>query len=211
MTTPITLQTVLATFRMYRVYFVGSVAVAVAIAATVWLLQPQRYDASVTIDIAREGIVPTQEYAYDQYYRLQADKQFAETTTHWLRTARVVDDILHQAKSATPASLRKKERFFSAQRISSQSVAVAFRVPTADVARRIATAMEAQLNRRADTLNKNMQPDWFVLTVSTPVIVSAQKSLWLLVGVGICAGIGVGIVAVVIAHALHIPQQRRKR
>ncbi len=211
MTTMITIRTVGAIFRTWRVLFVGSVIAAVGSAIGAWSLQPVRYDVSVVADVMRDGAVQTEAYAYDQYYRLQADKQFAETIAHWLRTARVVDDILHQAGALPPATLRKKERFFTAQRVSSQSVVITFRVPTVAAGTRIATAIDTQLNRRASALNNGAQADWFAVTVDAPVITSAQKSLRLFAGVGLFGGIGIGIVAVFVAHALRAQSPRRRR
>jgi hypothetical protein len=92
------LREFLRLFWKERVLFSGTVAVFVATGFVVQLLQPIRFAAEITMNVARSGVRTTTEYAYDDFYRLQADERFADTVVRWLESPRIVSDILHTAK-----------------------------------------------------------------------------------------------------------------
>ncbi len=207
----ISIKEVYEIFAKRSKLFWGSVIVVACGVITLWAIQPVSYKVSVLLDIARikQSVVSTDEYAYDGYYRIQADEQFAETVAHWLRTPRVVDDVLQAAEVQTRGTLRARERFFASYRISPQSISVTYSVADPAVGVRIVKAMEEQLNTRTTALN-DTDVQWFTVRVSEPVIARNQKSLAVVSVVGLVIGFCIATFLVLIVHAT-MPSKGRIR
>ncbi len=163
----------------------GAVALAVAM--------PVRFDASVTIDIARTGGTPAAAYTYDAYYRLEADDAFAQSVEQWLKTPRVVQDILARADVSAPARLRTYGRVFTVRRVSAVSVVVRYRQSSAERARAIADAMRAVLAERTAAL-RSEAAGWFRPIVHTPVITPTPRRYGIAGALGALGGAVLGAV-----------------
>ncbi len=212
--TPVTIHTVITILRKRMRIFLGVGAVVAVCICLVWYMRPVTYTVSVLLDIARVGMSAiTHDYTYDEYYRLQADERFAETVAHWLRTPRVVDDILQTATVPLPQTFRGRERFFKAHRVSPQSINVLYSVSNPLIGMRIAGVMSEYLNGRAAALNydKREQERWFVIRVSDPVIMRDTKPWWLVVSVGVICGIIVGTGVVFTSYLLRHTKRRQPR
>ena len=200
----VSLDTLLHIFRTHARTFWTVLILSLMLAVSVWALQPTAYAVHVLLDVARIGeTADTPDYTYDAYYRLQADEQFGETVAHWLRTPRVVDDVLRTAAAPVPATLRARERFFRAHRVSPQSIVVTYTVTNPLVGTRIAQAMGKQLNARVAALNYTApRAPWFAVKVSDPVIARDTTPLWLALAAGGVGGTVGGGLFVLVLHAV---------
>ncbi len=137
-------------------------------------LQPVRYTTILSLHIARSGSGnQTNEYQYDDFYRLQADERFADTIVRWLSSPRIVADIYKETgrEVATPSE-HTLGKVFSAKRLSSQYIEVRFTTATEDIAQTLTTSLEKILNQRTIDLNSgtSQNNDWFRIIVEKPII-----------------------------------------
>lgn len=150
------------------------------LAAVVWQKsQPVNYQATLLLNIGREGAQDTTQYKYDGFYRLQADERFADTVVRWMASPRVVEDI-YAGAGLDPKNFgtRDLKNIFTAKRLSSQMVEVTFVDPDTKTLKKISEATVDVLNHYTENLNKeNQEPSWFVIIGSEPVIRDARVSL----------------------------------
>ncbi len=155
-------------FFRHRRLFLGIVVGFVLVGAVARIWQPVRYEAEITMNVARSGIRSTSDYSYDDFYRLQADERFADTVVRWLESPRIVGDIASRARvSETPS--------FDAARLSSQVIRIRYSTRDKAEADRIASSMFDVLNHETESLNKDRTEDgWFALVGETPAIGDAR-------------------------------------
>lgn len=137
-------------------------------------LQPVRYTTILSLHIARSGSgTQTNEYQYDDFYRLQADERFADTVVRWLSSPRIVADIYKETgrDMSVPAE-HTLGNVFSAKRLSSQYVEVRFTTSTQEIAETLTNSLEKILNQRTADLNSeaSQNNNWFRIIVEKPVI-----------------------------------------
>lgn len=185
------LREFLNVFWKYRALFLEMVALFVVAGLAIQLLQPVRFASEITMNVARSGVRTTGDYAYDDFYRLQADERFADTVVRWLESPRIVADI---AKSA---DLLGEKISFDADRLSSQVVRVRFTTRDEASAKRVAEALFDVLNRETKSLNQDHSEDgWFALVGETPSITDARFGKGRALSVGFFLGIFFGFFAV---------------
>ncbi len=185
------LREFLSVFWKYRVLFLGMVLVFVVMGFVAQLLQPVRFAAEITMNVARSGVRTTNEYAYDDFYRLQADERFADTVVRWLESPRIVSDIVHAAKRDGEAIS------FDADRLSSQVIRVRFITRDEKIAEAISRSLFEVLNRETASLNQNRSEDgWFALVGETPSIADARFGRSWVLGVSLFLGVFLGFFAV---------------
>jgi uncharacterized protein involved in exopolysaccharide biosynthesis len=162
------LREFLQLFWRYRVLFLVTVATFVVAGFILQLLQPVRFVAEITMNVARSGAKATSDYAYDDFYRLQADERFADTVVRWIESPRIVGDIAREARVSERVS-------FDADRLSSQVIRIRFMMRDEASAKRVADALFMVLNKETTSLNKDRSEDgWFALVGETPSIADAR-------------------------------------
>lgn len=179
--------------KQHRVLF-GGIWVFVAVIAFIWVFsQPESFDATMSIDIARQGAQSgteiAGEYDYDQFYRLEADDRFANTVVQWLKDPGVVNSIYSDSKLKVPSeSLRSLSGAFRAEKLAPNYIRIRYNATTPGNAGAIFRATEKIITERSDSLNADSQDqNWFKVIFSGPII--AKKKLPLLpVAVGVVAG-----------------------
>lgn len=163
------LRELVRVFWKYRALFAGTITVFVVAGFLMWALQSVRFVAEVTMNVARTGVRETSEYAYDDFYRLQADERFADTVVRWLESPRILADIEREAK-VEPGSTS-----FDAGRLSSQVIRVRFLSPTPENAEALSRAMFTVLNRETASLNAGKDvAGWFSLVGERPALSDAR-------------------------------------
>lgn len=178
-------------FWRYRVLFLGTISIFVMGGFLIQALQPVRFETELTMNVARFGTRATNEYSYDDFYRLQADERFADTVVRWLESPRIVADI---AKASTVAG---EELIFDADRLSSQVIRVRFVLREEAKSKRVAEALFAVLNRETKSLNQNRSDDgWFMLVGETPSLVDARFGKTRALAVATFLGMFCGFLAV---------------
>ena len=156
--------------------------------------QGARYEAVLLLNISRSGSQQTSDYAYDGFYRLQADERFADTVVRWIDSPRGAEDILDDAGMETRA-YRSDDlaRFFDAGRLSSQVIRVKYVTASEGSAERIAQGMMKVLNRYAEKLNREgKDPAWFIVEGDAPVVRDARVSFPLAGSVALVLGMFFG-------------------
>lgn len=153
----------------YRALFVGTIGIFVAAGFLLWAVQPIRFSAEITMNVARTGVRMTNEYVYDDFYRLQADERFADTVVRWLESPRIVGDI------AREADVSREKLHFKAARLSSQVIRIRYSVNQEAEANTIAEAVFDVLNRETKSLNRDRSEDgWFALVGEAPALVDVR-------------------------------------
>lgn len=184
--------------------------------AFVWQMsQPMHYRAALLLNVGRKGeqAISGDEYAYDSFYRLQADERFGDTVVRWLQSPRVVSDILTESGlDSALYSERALKRLISAKRLSSQVIELSFENREQAVLEREADAIVKVLNVYTDNLNQGeANKGWFVVVGSEPVLSDARVT-WLSAAlVGVFAGGFVGLWGIAILISWKAPEERHKR
>ncbi len=170
-------------FKKRKKIFLGTIGVIVVVGMLGYFLTPEKYKVSVDLNITRMGYQKdTNEYRYDEFYRLQADERFADTVVRWLGSARVKEDLKRKSQGVEFDNLK-------AGRLSSQMITVRFLVDSVDQAQSATSALTELLNEKTKELNKYQQnPNWFTVLVSRPVVSEYKWSPYKFFGVLLLSG-----------------------
>lgn len=198
------LKSYITIFRQQMRIFLACVIVTLSLVLLWQISQPERLQATLLINIGRVSVPETPDYAYDSFYRLQADERFGDTVVRWLGSPRVVEDILAAAglnpHTLDTATLR---HVFTAKRLSSQVVEVTYADTDPEHLQKIAAAGVMVLNQYTESLNReNREANWFVVIGSEPVIRDERIALPLALAVGLGFGIFIGFWAALFSHYL---------
>jgi len=182
--------------------FISTILLIVITIFTYFLSRPISYDTSLTLNITRIGSQQSQDYQYDNFYRIQADEKFAETIVEWLKSPRIASDIYQEAGISTKKySLKQLGKFVKAEKRSSQVVFLNFSSPSEQSAQKLSEAMKKVLSKNTEDLNKNQKDDtWFSIVASEPVIIKKQYNYWIVSGAALLAGIFLGFWMVMGKH-----------
>jgi len=155
------------------------------------------------VNVARQNFQATQEYRFDQYYRLEADKAFAENVTRWLADPTIASQILSSAHiQVSDITLKHYTKIFRAERLASNYIQVRFSVNHQSDATKIVAAAKKILADKTTALNSQAEPDqnWFVLVFDNPTIAPHQISGVLLALIGGGGGLLLAIFTVLVIH-----------
>lgn len=134
--------------------------------------RPISFDISLTLNITRSGAQVSQNYQYDDFYRLQADEKFAETVVEWLKSPKIEEDIYANSGVDTEGfDLKKLASSILAEKRSAQIVAVSFSAPDQKMAKSIALSVSKVISQNIQNLNQNQkEATWFEVVPNDPVI-----------------------------------------
>ncbi len=196
------LKEYLSIIKKKREIFLWVVLITIFTVGIYFYFKTPYYDTSLTINITRLGNQNTQNYQYDDFYRLQADEKFAETLVRWVTNPRIVKDTYSGAGIETANfSLTKLAQSFSAQKQSSQVVVVHFVAPNKSTAEKIATSLSKNITYSTQELNiKQQEKNWFYLIFKKPVIVKHIFNYKLIFLITLAVGIFLGFWAVMIKY-----------
>jgi capsular polysaccharide biosynthesis protein len=183
-----------------------SVAVVIVLAVfSFFYLRPVFYNASLTLNISRSGAQATDQFKYDDFYRLQADEKFAETIVEWLKDPRIVSDIYTEAGINTQNfSLKQLQKSLAPEKLSSQVITINFSAPDKKIAQKVSQAVTSVISQTTQSLNKNQKEDtWFEIVPQDPVIVRYQPDFLLIFIASIVAGIFLAFWVVMTKHYLY--------
>jgi len=126
---------------------------------------PIKYKVTTDLNVTRIGYQKnTDDYRYDEFYRLQADERFADTVVRWLGSARVKMDINSMLGTNSVEKLK-------ARRLSSQMIEVTFLIDETNCAEETVGVITKVLNKKTAELNKfQRDPNWFTLLANRPVV-----------------------------------------
>jgi len=185
-----------------RNLFFGVIAISVLAAFGYVYTRPVRYDSSLALNITRTGTQKTDQFKYDNFYRLQADDKFTETVVEWLKSPRVAEDIYSNAGiDASKMTLRQLSKAVKPEKMSSQLVLVSFSAPDMATSKKISTAVFKAVNDNTVALNRDQQDaEWFQVLSQDPVIVRYHMNPWLLLAISFIFGTFIAFWAVMIKH-----------
>lgn len=166
--------------------------------------RPITYEASLLINVTRSGIQATDNYRYDDFYRLQADERFADTVVRWLESPRIVTNIYNETgKVSGDIKIKELANFFKAKRLSSQAINVNFSSNSAREAQDISEALVRVVNQEIKQLNQYQKEDnWFKIIGDEPVIKEKRVDWNDVLPISIASGFFLGIWFVLIKHYL---------
>ena len=166
------------------------------------LFQPQRHDVSLILNVTRAGADSAGTYAYDDFYRLQADERFADTVVRWLSLPGIVNAIFEQS-SVDPVRLTSRPfgSIFKAQRLSSQVIHVTFTTRDEDAAQKTAAAITTVINRETEKLNALQQEkSWFVVLADAPVVSDGTRGVSFVLSLTFFLGVFFGVWGALLRH-----------
>ncbi|NTU66767.1 MAG: hypothetical protein HGB08_02460 [Candidatus Moranbacteria bacterium] len=164
--------------------------------------RPVRYDSSLTLNITRTGTQKTDQFRYDNFYRLQADDKFTETVVEWLKSPRIAEDIYKNAGIDTSKmTIRELSKAVKPEKMSSQLVLVSFSAPDTATSKKISAAILKSVNDNANALNKDQQDaEWFQILSQDPVTVKYHMDPGILLAISFAFGIFLAFWAVMLKH-----------
>jgi len=160
------------------------------------IARPLTYKASLALNITRDGSQKTDDYKYDDFYRLQADERFADTVVRWMALPAITKSIYSEA------GVSENEKF-KAKRLSSQLIEITYFTSDVKTAQELSKAIIKTLNRETKKLNEfQKNENWFRILESEPAIKDNRIDLWKSSLAGILIGFFLGFWAVLIKHYL---------
>lgn len=165
--------------------------------------RPISYTTSLVLNITRVGAQSTENYKYDNFYRLQADEKFAETLVEWLKSPRIEEEIFEEAGIDTADySLKSLTKSIKAEKMSSQVVSVKFSSPNKKNASDIAEAVSKIVSKKTQSLNKDQKDEtWFEVISENPVTKIDRINL-LVILFSFFGALFSGFLAIMIRHYL---------
>ncbi|HRZ95610.1 MAG TPA: Wzz/FepE/Etk N-terminal domain-containing protein [Candidatus Moranbacteria bacterium] len=152
--------------------FICTAVIIILSAFAYFSFRPVSYTTSLVMNITRSGAQNTDNYKYDDFYRLQADEKFAETLVEWLKSPRIEEEILKEAGiDASSYSLKKLAKNIKAEKKSSQVVAASFSAQNKKNSENMAQAVSKIISQKTENLNKDQKDSaWFHVIFENPVI-----------------------------------------
>ena len=188
------LREIVEIFKRERKVFLGVVAAFLCVGVGVFFFQPQIYSVNLMLNVTRSGIQKTQDYRYDDFYRLQADERFADTVVRWIASPQIEKKIYQESGI-------NRQRPIKARRLSSQMIETSFVLDDGDDAEKIATATLKILNGQTETLNKDQASDtWFVLIANDPFVTEKKIGPAVAFAASLMLGLFFGAWGVMINH-----------
>jgi capsular polysaccharide biosynthesis protein len=186
-------------------FYIMFLAVIVFLAGgfLVWNYQANFFAASFAIDIDRGEFQETEEYRYDQFYRLQADEKFAENIVSWIQSPGFLSQLsqdfsgFSEKKSfAGVESLRASQPSSNYVRVEYKSQNKALLKPTYQV-------LKKNLTQKTQDLNyENSDPTWFKLNYGKLNIYRVEPKLIIYLALSLGAGLLFGIFLILFKHYL---------
>jgi hypothetical protein len=197
------LKEYLNVIKRYRWIFGIVWAVAIMGAVGWQITRPASWDVVWGINVSRQASQPAKEYRFDQYYRLEADKDFGENIVRWLADPGVASKIITSSQIQTgDLTLKRYAKMFRAERLAPSYIQVKFSVKNRQDATKIIGAAKKVLETKTADLNSKKNPDqnWFTLIFDSPVIAPHQASRLLVALVGGGGGLLLATLIVLIIH-----------
>lgn len=198
------LKEYLAILKVNSKVFGGVIAIVILASFSYFYLKPLSYEASLVLNITRSGAQKSEQYKFDDFYRLQADEKFAETLVQWIKSPRIALDIwTASGNNPENLSLRQLSKLFKAEKFSSQIVSVRFSAANPEKAKKISESIVEIISRETKLLNRDQQEEnWFEIVALSPVILISKVNPFLLFLASLVMGIFLGFWIVLVRHYL---------
>ncbi len=192
-----TFTELVALFERERRLFVGTVGVAITLSLLAYQFQPVKYANELLLSVTRTSVPVTAEYAYDHFYRLQADERMAESLSQYLQSETGKRDVAEKAKLEGNAYKQYTNAKLKTVKSGTNGIRVSYQTDEVALGQTLGEAMGMTANEYIFSLNEDArEKDWFTVIEKKPVTQSAAWSLERFLLIGILVGIFFGFWAV---------------
>ena len=172
------------------------IGIVTAVSAFVFsILQPVKYETSLSLEIVKNKTQTTDDFKYDGYYALQTGEMIADSIEQWLKSPEVVNAIYQKAEiSQDFKNIKSYTKKFTAQKMSPQYVEINFKSGTIEEAKKISAATVEIMNAKIEKIEKvSEQEISFSISSGDPIIVENKPDAILNLIVGLISGLVLGI------------------
>ncbi|MCA9365146.1 MAG: hypothetical protein KC736_04595 [Candidatus Moranbacteria bacterium] len=201
------LEELIEIIKKEKYTYLAVMGICLGIGVVTLLIFSKVYQAELLVNVTRAGVVETQEYAYDDFYRLQADERFADTIVRWIGSQRILNDSISVARKNDPALewIRKVK----ARRVSSQAIIITYTSSSQKGAQEFAKTLVVTINKQITDLNKEGREEgWFILQSNSPTIQKGAENPVSILASALAGGVFVGFWVVLIKEAF--PKKRKR-
>lgn len=192
-----TFTELVALFDRERRLFIGTLGVVIILSLLAYQFQPVGYTSELLLSVTRTSVATTTEYAYDHFYRLQADERMAESISEYLQSETGKRDVAERAKLEGKAYREYTQSKLQVVRSGAASFKVNYRTSEMVLGDKLGEAIALAANEYVFSLNEDArQKEWFTVIGEKPVTQSAAWPLERFVLIGIVAGLFLGFWAV---------------
>ncbi len=192
-----TLTELVALFDREKRLFIGTLIGTMILSLLAYQFQPVRYTNELLLTVTRTSVPTTAEYAYDHFYRLQADERIAESISQYLQSETGKRDVAERAKLEGTEYQQYMGAKLKAVRLGTNGIKVNYRTNEVTGGEKIGEAMVFVVNEYIFSLNEDArQKEWFMIMGEKPIMQSAIWSLERFFLIGIVSGIFFGFWAV---------------
>jgi uncharacterized protein involved in exopolysaccharide biosynthesis len=185
-------------FVIHKKMFWSIIMISIIVSVIFYFLQPQTYKTILTMNITRGASTTSNNYTYDDFYRLQADERFADTVVRWIQSPFILSEIVQNIEGVNNQKIKAK-------RLSSQVLETEYVTHNKEDANKVSQKLIKLLNQESENLNiEQKQDNWFIILGSKPIITDNTKSLIFLVALGSFIGFFVAFWVVIIKHYITI-------
>ena len=173
-----------------------AVAVIVGLSAFLFsIIQPVKYEVSLSLFINKDKTQETDDFKYDGYYALQAGEIIAGSVAEWLKSPEAVNAIYREAGvEHNFKSLRSYAKKFTVKKMSAQYVEVKFETNNKEDAEKISTAITEAVESKMKSLEeKSGQEVSFSIESEKPIIIESKPDALLNLIIGLVSGFVLGI------------------
>ena len=176
-------------------------AVAVIVGLTAFLfsvLQPVKYEASLSLFMNKDKTQETDDFKYDGYYALQAGEIIVGSVVERLKSPETVDTIYQEAGvKHNFKNLRSYAKKFTAKKMSAQYVEVKFKTNSREDAEKISAAIVKITESKIKTLKESSEQELsFSIESGKPIIIESKPNAFLNLIIGLISGFVLGIFVV---------------
>lgn len=143
-------------------------------------LQPESFDASVSIDIIKKQDSQVKEYQYDDYYAIQASSLFADTIVSWLKDPSNVASIYNKAQLELPTlKVSNLAKLIKPKKTEPATIAITLKDRDEKNVKALIYSTINFIKDRVQTLSDSREIKGFVSSYSEPLIIRYQKPVLL--------------------------------
>ncbi len=186
-------------FVQRRKTFGGVFLLILCAAFVFWMTQPSQYRGEVLLSVTRTALEKSSDYAYDEYYRFQADEKLAETLTQYLESApgkRVVAERARLSGKGYDQYVGAKLRVVKR---GTNGILIQYKSSRYEEAVQLGEALDFAASAYVTSLNEDARDQtWFTVLSEDPVIEEVKWSASHLSLAGIFGGVFLAFWAVLL-------------
>jgi len=159
------------------------------------VVQPIKYETSLSLSITKNKTQKTNDFKYDGYYAFRTSEIIADSVEQWLKSPEAVNAIYQKAEVDLEfKNIKSYTKKIIAKKMSPQFVEVKFKSNTREEAEKISAATVEIINAKIEKLKKvSEQEISFFISSENPVIVEDRPNAVLNLIIGFISGLFLGM------------------